>query len=1170
MRTHTLYTVVSYFACVAMLATAMPLVCAEEKAAPQTGADAAAHFAQASAQRKLGLDALDQAAAKPAEASQLRKLSAERFAEAVVKFALAAGDFSTTGATPNREWILRCRCEQCDALLRLEKNTEAAELARKTLDDKECAASPLRALALYQSGCANFALNNALTAGRALSQLSPFDQEFGLHARYVLSRIHHSAGEFPEAGAGYKALLSDYEQRKKIAVEALKNPGALKPDERARYDALLKPTPDFIARAAFYNALLSAEAGEFAEALTGFAAFVQQFPAHALIDEAKLRHGYCLVQVKNFAEAIKVFQPLQKHPRLGDRAMWWQARAHAGGADPANAVVFEPAVKSAVELLAKAAEKAGALSATDSEAKDRRGDILLELGDTQLLARLHKEAAATYEKVFAEYSGSDRAEKALQRQAAALHLAGQYQESDALCDKFEQAYSTSTLLPAVWFRSAENACLSARFDEAIGRYQRLIAKFPEFANVNPARYGLGTAQFRRGQFADAFSTLSTILDADRSGDLAHVNDLLADCLVRQFPVETSDALQSAQLIDRAEQAARLLEKYAGSQGKTPQAAAALLKLGHCYQRMGVLVIDPAERQKLLTQARQVYEKILNEYGSSPSMPNAVLERARVIALQGDINGALNEYKRFDGDALKRSPVAPLALIREASLLRTQNRHNDALNLMAECRKRYEEALSKDPLRGEWAPLLKYEYALALKDMRRLSEARAIFEALARQFEKQPEGASARWRAAQCQREDLLAELSVARGAQKKAAAKSAELASANKKLEQLLADLRGLAEALKSEVAKREPAAPIGAAQLWLLYESAWCYRALADVEIESVRQNKSSLSLQKILANLKQAAPNQAVPALAPPDVPLGEIPQQPGEKAAQEQYAAILSLAPASAVASRARLELAEMQAQRGQNDAALELLVTGLEEDPSPELAERLHLRLAACLLAKDERKLALVQTQAVMQNPASSLLSEAVLITGECHIQNKDWPNAIAQLAVFRDKDPFRNMNVVTERGLLRLGLALAQALRWDESRQALEMLVQRFPQSVYLHEARFGIGTAWQNAGQFDNAYNTYAEITRRSAAEVAAQAQLRMGQCRMAQKRFPDALKDLLAAVSTYDYPEVSAEALCEAGQVQMELKQPAEAAKLWQGLIKDYAASKWAEAAKKRLAGMK
>ena len=83
----------------------------------------------------------------------------------------------------------------------------------------------------------------------------------------------------------------------------------------------------------------------------------------------------------------------------------------------------------------------------------------------------------------------------------------------------------------------------------------------------------------------------------------------------------------------------------------------------------------------------------------------------------------------------------------------------------------------------------------------------------------------------------------------------------------------------------------------------------------------------------------------------------------------------------------------------------------------------------------------------------------------------------------------------------------------------------------MHEARYGIGWAQQNQGQYDEAVNAYNQVTDAVATELAAQAQLNIGLCRLAQKRYADAATALLVVPFTYDYPELSALALLEAAR---------------------------------------
>jgi TolA-binding protein len=143
-------------------------------------------------------------------------------------------------------------------------------------------------------------------------------------------------------------------------------------------------------------------------------------------------------------------------------------------------------------------------------------------------------------------------------------------------------------------------------------------------------------------------------------------------------------------------------------------------------------------------------------------------------------------------------------------------------------------------------------------------------------------------------------------------------------------------------------------------------------------------------------------------------------------------------------------------------------------------------------------------------------------------------------------------------------------QWDQSRQAYETLIGRFGNSTWLPEARYGIGWAWQNQKNYDNAVTTYSQVTAAVATETAAKAQLQIGLCRMEQKRHPEAATALLVVPFTYDYPEWSAVALCEAARAFTELKQKDQAEKLLRRVIRDHPESKWADVAKERLESLK
>src|SRR5262249_20878432 len=264
--------------------------------------------------------------------------------------------------------------------------------------------------------------------------------------------------------------------------------------------------------------------------------------------------------------------------------------------------------------------------------------------------------------------------------------------------------------------------------------------------------------------------------------------------------------------------------------------------------------------------------------------------------------------------------------------------------------------------------------------------------------------------------------------------------------------------------------------------------------------------------------------------------------------------------------RYELAELLAQRDDHDRAIKLLAEALDKEPPAELSDRIRLRLGASHAAKGAAKAALAQFDAVAGNPKSPLAAQAHYRAGECLLHLNQWAGAAKRLQIFRDDARFQNLPGLTDRALLRLGHAYAYLKPWPQSRQAHEQAAGRFPNSPWVHEARYGIGWAWQQERQYDQAVNVYNQVATNTLTETAAKAQLQIGLCRLEQKRFADAAAALLVVPYTYDYPELTPVALLEAARAYVELKQTAQATKLLQRIIREHPQTRWAEAAQDRL----
>lgn len=1153
--------------------------------------------------RGIGIRTLDQIPAKPNEAPQLRATANQRFTQATSSFATAADVFAARAKAPvspeakelpvDLEWSVRARCDRAEMLLRLANCEDALAAVQPILTDLVLSKSRYRLQAAYQVGYAAFMTRDYIPAAKALVLLAPFENsDIGLHARYLLARTHHLAGERPEAAALYNAILSGYKAQRQAAEAALKNPDTLKdkPEEKNRLQAIVSsPPPDYIARAAFYNGVLLFEQGKPADSLALFTFFLQVTPKSALAPEAQLRQGFCQVQLRQFNQAMPLLQALAEHPQLSDQALRWLARAQVGAADPTNLAAHDAAVKSAIDKLRKAADRLKAviadpkLLAADPDAKNRRGDVLLELGDAQCLARLFKDAAATYQLILSENNAPDALEEAAHGVATSLQLAGQYRESDDACLRFLKAYPKSTLLPALAFRYAENPYLTAAsainnpnsglnpdqvkslYAEAIKRYQELIAKYPAYEHLSLAKQGLASAYYQLGQYEFAAKALATIPDIDRSGALASTNYILADCLLRTLPPEGDDALSTARLLQQLEEAKNLLSTVVNTEN-SPLVPDATIKVGYTLQRIAALTADTEERNKALVLARSNYARYMMPLKNHPLYPLALLENAKVTEQLGGFGAAINELRQFQNDPLRKSPLATLAMLRMAEGLRAQRKPAEAVALLGKWRQEREADLLQDSDKNNdsWVPALQFGHAMALKECGKCDEAIPLFESVAKNFANHPEAAEVPLRLAQCRREQAVARIEAAEKTlasnpnPEQAAAARASIADARSSLNATADLFIAAADKLKDKPEKLEQRAR-------MLYEAAWCYRGLADAEIDVAMDKARAAALKALQEKVaKSTPPDQNPPPVKAPDLPLSVIPIQPAELKARQQYQALIATASESALATDARFELAEMCAARGEIDPAIPVLAAALQAEVPQDLADRIRVRLGACHLAKGDGKAAAAVFATVLKAPKSPVMAAARYGAGEAALLLKDYNQAVQLLLPFQDGDLYRHLPGTSDRALVRLGHAYIALNQWEPARRAFENVVSRFPRSPFAGEARYYMGLALQNLKQFDPAINAYTELINRSGSEYAARAQIGIGLCRMEQKRPQDAANAFMIAYYTYDYPDCNATALLQAAQAYAELKLPREATRNLQRLIQEFPNTPQAEQAKK------
>ena len=627
--------------------------------------------------------------------------------------ALLAG----SAAVRAQDDAFRGACDQAAANLAASKHKDVVAALEPMLKDPALAKSPNRDRLCYYLGCAAFAAENDFTAGRALSRLAPFDASpYGPHARYLLGRIHHRSGEYTEAFAHYEAVPPAYEKQAAAAKQAL--PAAKDPAEKARLEGLVKgPPPDFVSETIFHAGVVLYELKSFPEAVAKFTLFSQKDKRPLWLEESRLRTGMSQVRMGQNGEALKTLQPLQDHPRLSRNVRWWMARAILATAEakPADA--------------AEHLKKAAAAPATDSGPGDR--EIQVALGDALERAGKAVEAVEVYKKLDGE--------QPLARLVGAHVAAGQYREAEAASDRFEQQHPASPLKGDVLLRRADAAFAEAQaagkpelYTEALKRYERVLG-IVGGAAASAARYRTAVAQYRLGKYAAALENLRGIGEGDRTGEVAGASLLHGDCLLRlSMPAEdAADALTAAKLLkdylEAREQFGRAMPAAGG------QAPEVMMKLAWCYRQAAVLISDPAEKAAMANSGRELYEGFRAQYPNHALRPVAEYERANCFVLAGDPASGISKLERFRGAPFVDAPVAPLANLRHAQLLRAAGQPQAAVQILAECRARHEAALLKDQTRADWVPLIRYHHAAALKEMKQPAQAAQILESIVKEY-----------------------------------------------------------------------------------------------------------------------------------------------------------------------------------------------------------------------------------------------------------------------------------------------------------------------------------------------------------------------------------------------------------------------------------------------------
>ncbi|MCZ2340870.1 MAG: tetratricopeptide repeat protein, partial [Bacteroidales bacterium] len=466
-------------------------------------------------------------------------------------------------------------------------------------------------------------------------------------------------------------------------------------------------------------------------------------------------------------------------------------------------------------------------------------------------------------------------------------------------------------------------------------------------------------------------------------------------------------------------------------------------------------------------------------------------------------------------------------------------------------------------------LLRFHHALALRGLSRGIEARPLFGRVYSEGRGLPVSVASVRQAVLCSLDQAHAK-QITGTAAFSSARNPNERQAATRAIHEARNEIHRAGEELQNRAAQLRSAFPDAIMRARMFYDAAWCFRDLMEAEVqESWEQLRQQVARQEAEELLRFLPPRTRLPAWPLPQVSRQDLPLQPSERRAQAAYQSLIDEFPIEAIGVAARLELAELQVLRADPAAAVPLLQAAREAltptHPVPaRLREQVHMRLGGCLMGLGQYDSAFRQYHTVVHDPESYDTVLARMYASECLIHMGKPAEAAELLA------PARTVarGVLAEAVLLRHAQAQLQAFQWREADLGFEQfLAQCGNEHPFAWAARYGRACVDQNQQRFAEARAGYRPIVEHAVGPLAAQAQIRLGQCWLAEGKAAEAIAELLVAATRQPDSAEAHVAVLEAARACLTAEKPQQAELLLTRLLADVpVASDWARAARERL----
>ena len=1025
----------------------------------------------------------------------------------VVRADAALDEYNTAvGLYKQERW--KPAAEQFRAFLKANGKHEKAPLAKLylgltlvNLDDFKTARDELRAFAQENPQNANVAqaryriaecsyLLNDLAAARVDldSYLKDFPKDsFHDHALPYLADVQLRLNDPAAALASFQQaidrfpagpLVDDAKFGRARSLEALK-----REDEAVvqfRELAAKKEGPR-AADAQFHLAAIAFERKQFPEAAAAYVELTKSFPQSRFVLAAHLNAGYAFYQSGKFAEAAPQFEAATKDKAQRVTAGYWQGLSLKSLGQTAQAV----------DVLKAAAQAAGDAPLLES--------ILFQQALCERQLGRTVEARQLFDAVLGKWPKGEFGDDSLHALAELAIEAGDLTGAEQLLGRFAKDYPTSSLKmhsdllsgrvelarAAVKLREQKPADeVAAHYEAAAKRFDVVLRESTVAKTKNQARYYLAFARQLQGQHAAALELIAPlaaqVLAEGAKSEFGDALVLQADSWQVEKKLDEADSAAASylNLFAKGRQAARALSiqaVVATRKGDVAKADAALKRLDAEFAEHPLRLVTTqqlaeladaredwptAERlyaafipltngsdnqpyairglawaqlkQKRGAKAAETFARVTKDFATHKIAPECAYYRGEALKEAGDVDAALIAFDQLLKQIAIDKPAEPNAEqqtpwlysyragLQVARLHRKAKRAKEADAAYGELVKRFPKPQRLDQLLDEWA-LLNY-------DAQQFERADEIFRRLIAEVPNSDLADNAKLSLAES---DLIADkLDAARKAfEELVASDKSDAEVKERSLYQLIvlavdqqrwADVRTLAEQLPTQF-------PNSAHRWYASYsvvESILANVKASEPDLDLARQRLTALRAEK-----DNAAVN-ALPWFDRVWVLLAEVSFR------QKKYE---ELEPIVA-------ELRQRPMKSPFLHQAEEVLGRGFKQQAPPKF---------------DEARRAF---ERVVADPAAfrtETAAKSQFLIGETFFLQEKWPEAfIAYQKVFNNYD-FPDWQAAA---LLQSGKCDEQQQQWKEAVATYKLLLDKFPKSMHVEEAKLRKEAATKKLG----------------------------------------------------------------------------------------------------------